>query len=71
MPGTLRLEAWIAAVVTWTMAAMTGATAIWWASVPGAAAPGPKMIVVTLAMLCATGLAGAGTAPSALHETPR
>ncbi|MGZ4380456.1 MAG: hypothetical protein ACXVZ2_01590 [Gaiellaceae bacterium] len=68
VPGTLRLEAYIAAVVTWTMAAMTGATTIWWASVPGAAAPGSEMIVVALAMLLATGLAGAGTA-RALRET--
>ena len=60
-PRTLRLEARIAAGVTWTMAAMTCATVIWWASVASAAAPAPRMAVVALAMLCATGLASAGT----------
>jgi hypothetical protein len=67
-PGTLRREAWIAAVVTLTMAAMTGATSIWWASVAGAAAPASTMVVVALAMVCATCLAGAGSV-RALRET--
>ncbi len=66
--GTLRLEARIAAVVTWTMAAMTGATVVWWASVAGAAAPASTMIVVAAAMVFASCLAGAGTV-RALRDT--
>ncbi len=73
-PGTLRLEGLIAAAVSVTMAAMTGAAAIWWASVERAAPAflgsgfPLKMTALALTMLAATVLAGAGTL-RALHET--
>jgi hypothetical protein len=73
-PRTLRLEALIAAAVSVAMAAMTGAAAIWWASVERAAPAflgsglPLRMTALTLTMLAATVFAGAGTL-RALHES--
>ena len=79
----LRLEAWLAAGVSSTMAAMTIATAVWWAALARAApwfftgrpagtsasALVPQLLVAMLLMLIATPLAGAG-ALRALRALP-
>ncbi len=65
--ATVHLETVIAAAVSLAMATITGATAIWWASVAGAApaflgAVLPwNMLALALTMLAATSLAIAGT----------
>ena len=51
------------------MAAMTGATVIWWVSLAGGE-PASTMTVLALAMVAATGLASAG-ARRALRESAR
>lgn len=79
----LRLEAWLAAAVSATMAAMTIATAVWWAAVASAApwfftgrpvgtstsALVPQLLLAMLLMLIATPLAIAG-ALRALRTLP-
>ena len=76
----LRLEAFLATVVTVSMAAMTAATAVWWAAlaraapwflagrpVGSAASPvAPKLLVATIVMLTATAAAAVGARRS-LH----
>jgi hypothetical protein len=74
-PVVLRLEALAAGVVTLSMAAMTGATVIWWVALAhsapwflsGAAPPG--LVVAALAMVIAT-LASAAGATRALRALP-
>ncbi len=64
--GTLRLEAMLAVGVVAAMAAMTAATAVWWAALArsadpaffGGSAVAPQLVVATLLMLAAT-LSGA------------
>jgi hypothetical protein len=70
----LRLEAWLAAAVSTSMAAMTIATAVWWAALADAApwffsgrpagtsgsAIMPQLVVAMLLMLVATPLSAAG-----------
>ena len=79
----LRLEAWLAAAVSTTMAVMTIATAIWWAALASAApwffagrpvgtstsALVPQLLLAMLLMLIATPLASAG-ALRALRTLP-
>ena len=68
---TLRLETWLAALVTLGMAATTAATAVWWATVAAASSSffGPglpwRMLALTLTMLAAAGLGCAGTLKAA------
>jgi hypothetical protein len=67
----LRFEVWLGTAVSATMAAMTLATAVWWASLgPAASALVPNMIVPAALMLCATalGLIGATRGITALTQ---
>jgi hypothetical protein len=82
--STLRIEAWLALAVSGAMAAMTIATAVWWASladaapwfftglpVGSAASPfDPKLAVAAALMLCATLVAFAG-ATRAVRGLPK
>jgi hypothetical protein len=61
----LRLEARLAGGVTACMAVMTGATAVWWASVHGYGLVA-NVVVPVAAMVCATALGLAGAARASL-----
>jgi hypothetical protein len=69
--ATLRLETFLAAAVSLTMATMTVAAAIWWASVASASPTflaADRMLALALTMIATTGLALAGTFRAA-HDT--
>jgi hypothetical protein len=69
--ATLRLEALLAAAVSLTMATMTAAGCVWWASLAGASPTflaADRMLALGLTMLATTALAFTGTI-RAVHDT--